>query len=111
MSDIDSSSVRLSWAALVAGLGVLTSMVLNYAAYDTRITVLEKAIIVDQKIVSELQQDVKVLNDSLNTIKIGNATSNGTVIKNDSDIARMQRTLEDMNSRLLTLELQVKRRP
>ncbi len=105
-------SVRLSWASMIAGLGVVISIVMNYAAYDTRITVLEKAMIVDQKIVSELQQDVKTLNDSLNTIKVTNATSNGQVVKITSDIDRMQRTIDDMSNTLKELELQMqKKRP
>ncbi len=109
------SSIRLSWVAFIAGLGVFTSVILNYAAYDTRITILERALIVDQKIVSDLQADVKALTEQLNTLRVSSASSVGNVNKTSGDVERVQRVVEQMERTVYDMEkrlrdLETKRR-
>ena len=45
VNNTDLRSPRISWSVLIMGVGVIVSIVLNYAAYDTRIAVLENAML------------------------------------------------------------------
>lgn len=56
------SAPRLTWTIVLMGASVLVSVILNYAAYDTRITVLEGVIL---KLSSKTDQYEKIHSELL----------------------------------------------
>ena len=83
---------RISWSVIVMGASVLVSMALNYAAYDTRITVLERsALSADAKIVQAATK-----NDTLST----------NLLQSQSQVVALQHDIESLRERLQRIETQ-----
>lgn len=96
----DLRSPRISWSVLVMGVGVIVSIVLNYAAYDTRIAVLEKAAVANEKQITELKHGLRKLETQFSVLS---AQQSGTASKanaNESDVVRLDKKVDKMDERL-----------
>lgn len=52
---------RIPWSIVAMGASVLVTLVLNYASYDTRITVLEKSVVSIEERTTQLSSKVDEL--------------------------------------------------
>lgn len=96
----DLRSPRISWSVLVMGVGVIVSIVLNYAAYDTRIAVLEKAAVANENTVTELKHGLRKLETQFSALS---AQQSGTASKsnaNEADVVRLDKKVDKMDERL-----------
>lgn len=96
----DLRSPRISWSVLVMGVGVIVSIVLNYAAYDTRIAVLEKAAVSNEKHITELKHGLRKLEAQFGVLS---AQQSGTASKanaNESDVVRLDKKVDKIDERL-----------
>lgn len=96
----DLRSPRISWSVLVMGVGVIVSIVLNYAAYDTRIAVLEKAAVANEKQITELKHGLRKLETQFSVLS---AQQSGTASKaksNELDVIRLDKKVDKMDERL-----------
>ncbi|MFY0655358.1 MAG: hypothetical protein JXR12_01140 [Neptunomonas phycophila] len=96
----DLRSPRISWSVLVMGVGVIVSIVLNYAAYDTRIAVLEKAVVAKEQQITELKHGLRKLETQFSVLS---AQQSGTASKsnaNEADVVRLDKKVDKMDERL-----------
>lgn len=99
-NNTDLRSPRISWSVLVMGVGVIVSIVLNYAAYDTRIAVLEKAAVANEKQITELKHGLRKLETQFSVLS---AQQSGTASKsnaNEADVVRLDKKVDKMDERL-----------
>ena len=96
----DLRSPRISWSVLTMGAGVIASIVLNYAAYDTRITVLERAMLNNEKIILELKKDVKSLQDAVHDLDVRVKGAEHDSKNNKDRIKRTEKQIDHLNERL-----------
>lgn len=106
--DNDLRSPRISWSVLVMGAGVIASIVLNYAAYDTRITVLERAKLADEKSITQLQTETSSLRKEVYDLKIDLTALTGGVKHNRDAIDRNKMYIRDIDVEVDKLKDKVK---
>lgn len=92
--DQDLRSPRISWSVLTMGAGVIASIVLNYAAYDTRITVLERAKLADEKVIADIRRNVSSLRDSVHDLDTRVTGAERDIQDNIDDIKRAVERLD-----------------
>ena len=103
-NNTDLRSPRISWSVLVMGIGVVVSIVLNYAAYDTRIAVLEKAAVANEKQITELKHGLRKLETQLSVLSAQQSGADSDIAANTADINRIDKTIVKVDDRLRVVE-------
>ena len=103
-NNTDLRSPRISWSVLVMGIGVVVSIVLNYAAYDTRIAVLEKAAVANEKQITELKHGLRKLETLLSVLSAQQSGADSDIAANTADINRIDKTIVKVDDRLRVVE-------
>lgn len=102
--DHDLRSPRISWSVLTMGAGVIASIVLNYAAYDTRITVLERAKLADESVITDLKRSVSTLRDSVHDLDVRVIGAERDIQNSKDRITRTVERLDNLDSQIDNLK-------
>lgn len=94
---------RIPWSVLFMGIGVLASVILNYAAYDTRISVLESTIISQEKLLNRVSTDQQQLFTRYNDLQVRIATIERDVINQSDVIKRLDSSVSDLTIQVAIL--------
>lgn len=100
----DLRSPRISWSVLTMGAGVIASIVLNYAAYDTRITVLERSKIVEEKTVATLVTSVDDLRKSIHHLELRLRVSEISDVNTAAQMSRLSDQMDRVSEKVSQLE-------
>lgn len=103
-NNTDLRSPRISWSVLVMGVGVVVSIVLNYAAYDTRIAVLERAAVVNEKQIVELKHGLRKLETQFSVLSAQQSGTASQSTASETSILRLDKKVEKMDERLRDVE-------
>lgn len=100
----DLRSPRISWSVLTMGAGVIASIVLNYAAYDTRITVLERSKMVEEKTASTLVLAVDDLRKNIHSLELRLRVAEISDQNTNTNVVRLTDQVDKIGDRVSELE-------
>ncbi len=103
-NNTDLRSPRISWSVLIMGIGVVVSIVLNYAAYDTRIAVLEKAVLSNEKMVVELRHGIRTLETQFSVLQAQQSGAVSKITANVNEVNQLEKEVGKIDDRLRVVE-------
>lgn len=103
-NNTDLRSPRISWSVLIMGIGVVVSIVLNYAAYDTRIAVLEKAVLSNEKMVVELRHELRTLKTQFSVLQAQQSGAVSQITANVNEVNQLEKDVDKIDDRLRVVE-------
>ncbi len=103
-ANTDIRAPRISWSVLVMGIGVVASIVLNYAAYDTRITVLEENKLVESLVITDLKAEITSLRGIVHDLDVRTKVVENDIKNEAAWLLRSELKHDKIDERILDLE-------
>jgi len=104
ISSTETRAPRVSWSVIMMGVGVVASIVLNYAAYDTRIAVLEENKLMETRLISDLKIELNTLRVTTHDLEVRVNVLEHDVANHTNRVNREVLKRDQINLRVLELE-------
>lgn len=87
---------KISWSMILMGVGVVASVVFNYAAYGTRIAVVEANVVTQDKSIEQLTQQLNTAIDLLHKVHVNSEADKRDIEFLAREVKRLQDDVQDI---------------
>ena len=98
-SEIEIVNPRISWSMIFMGIGVIASVVFNYAAYGTRIAVMEANSIGQDKAIDQLTDQLTTAIELLHKVHVNTEADKRDIDHLTAEVKRIREDLDRIKKR------------
>lgn len=98
-SEIEIVNPRISWSMIFMGIGVIASVVFNYAAYGTRIAVMEANSIGQDKAIDQLTDQLTTAIELLHKVHVNTEADKRDIDHLTIEVRRLREDIDKVKKR------------